>query len=424
MPILGSFICPHPPLIIPSVGMGEEKKVQKTINSYHQISKEIKDLEPETIIVISPHSIGYQDSFHISPDTTAKGDFNNFNSDEIIEVKYDENLRDAIIEEAISINFPVNKKEEINPSLDHGTMVPLYFINQEYNNYQTIRIGLSNLSLKDHYIFGTIIRKAIEKTNKKVVIIASGDLSHKLKEYGPYRIIETLSKWKLEELLNYEEEFLEKAAICGHPSFTIMAGILKNEILKTHVYSYEDITGVGYGIISFYPIKEKDPYVELAKKTIETYISKKEIIKIPEDISNNLINKKAGTFVTIYKNGNLRGCIGTIFPTTDSIAEEIIQNAISSATKDYRFNPIEKDELKDLTIKVDILNKSEPVNDITELNPKKYGIIVTQGYKRGLLLPDIEGVDTVEQQINISKQKGNIVGENYQIEKFTVERHS
>ena len=334
-------------------------------------------------------------------------------------------------------------------------MVPLYFIRKKYNDFKTIIIGLSGLSLVEHYMLGQIIQEVVNDSNKKVVYVASGDLSHKLQEYGPYgyieegpvydeKIMNVMSNAKFEELLEFDELFLDKAAECGHRSFTIMAGVLDGYNVQVNNYSHEDITGVGYGICSFYPkeknsernllekyldkykesIKSDDPFVVLAKDTINEYIINKKILEVPNDISNELINNQAGVFVSIHKFGNLRGCIGTIQAVMNSIAEEIIHNAISASTKDYRFSPITKDELPYLEINVDVLSPREKINSKDDLDPKKYGVIVSSGNKRGLLLPDLEGIETVDEQINIAKRKGNISNdENYQLERFEVIRH-
>jgi AmmeMemoRadiSam system protein A len=162
--------------------------------------------------------------------------------------------------------------------------------------------------------------------------------------------------------------------------------------------------------------------VELAKKTIESFITKGVVIPVPSDVPAEM-KEKAGVFVSIHKGENLRGCIGTFLPTTKSVAEEIIRNAIEAATRDPRFPPIKPEELKDLDISVDVLTKPVPVKDINELNPKKWGIIVTSGGRRGLLLPDLEGVDTAAQQIEICRHKAWIEHDApITIEKFEVRR--
>jgi len=180
--------------------------------------------------------------------------------------------------------------------------------------------------------------------------------------------------------------------------------------------------------------------VNLAKKTVETFIEERKIISPPEGLSEEFLKRKAGTFVTIEKNGNLRGCIGTYLPTRKNIAEEIIYNAIAAATEDWRFGPVEKEELPYLSYTVYILSEPELVKDLKELDPKKYGVIVKtapltpsgdvvfNGHfvaKTGLLLPDLEGIDTIEQQISIACQKAGIDPhqEKILIYKFTVEKY-
>ncbi len=191
-----------------------------------------------------------------------------------------------------------------------------------------------------------------------------------------------------------------------------------------------------------------NPLVLLAKQAVENYIEDKKTIPVPDDFPKEFLNRRAGVFVTIEKRKELRGlprsepkvllrgCIGTYLPVRDNIAEEIIHNAISAATEDWRFGPIKKAELPHLSYTVYILNKPEKVSDITELDPKKFGIIVKSGpssaeasagkEKSGLLLPDLEGVNTVVEQISICCQKGGIYlkEENIEIYKFTAEKYA
>ena len=445
---------PHPPLIIPEVGKGSEHQVDKTISSYQEVAKEIAKLNPETIIISSPHANYYSDYFYISGSKIVNGNFSSFGASIVsFSEEIDCELAREIERIAKKEDFPCGCIED--EILDHGTMVPLYFIRKELPKCKLIVVGLSTLPLLDNYHFGMIINQAINKLNRRVVFVASGDLSHKLQEYGPYgfvkegpiydeKIMKTMSSGNFNELLEYEEVFLDKAAECGHRSFTIMAGTLDGVDVKSKQLSHEDVTGVGYGICTFYPQdknkerefyqkyldriiennKSKDEYVNLAKKTIETYIKDKIKIKVPTSISNELLNKKAGVFVSIHKLGKLRGCIGTFLPTTNSIAEEIINNAISASTKDHRFSAITEDELKFLKINVDVLSKPESIKSKEELDPKKYGIIVTNGLRKGLLLPDLEGIDTVDEQIAIAKNKAGIMkDEDISLERFEVVRH-
>jgi AmmeMemoRadiSam system protein A len=165
------------------------------------------------------------------------------------------------------------------------------------------------------------------------------------------------------------------------------------------------------------------PIVDLAKKSVETYVREGKTVTVqvplPSEMSGN-----AGVFVSLKKHGELRGCIGTYMPSYDSIGTETIMNAISAATKDPRFSPVRADELDDLTYSVDILSSPEKVTEMSELDPRKYGIIVVSGHRRGLLLPDLEGVDTAEEQLRITRLKAGILPhDKVEIYRFEVNRY-
>lgn len=454
MGLLKAYVVPHPPLIVKEVGKGNEKEVIDTIESYEEIAKEIGELNPDTIIISSPHAKTYNDYFYYSTGNTIEGSFASFGAPN---VSFIEELDNELIDEIERIskeeNFPAGREKET--ALDHGSMVPLYFIRKYLPKCKIVVLGFSFLPLINNYKMGMIIKKAIDNLDKKIVYIASGDLSHKLQDYGPYgfieegplydkRIMDVLANNRFNELLEFTDSFLEKAAECGHRSFTIMAGLFDGLNIETKYYSHEDVTGVGYGILSFKPLsnnddrlfykkyldREKarttslDEYVNLAKKTINEYIANKKVIEIPYNTSKELLENKSGVFVSIHKFGSLRGCIGTILPITDNIATEIIRNAIAAATEDNRFVPVTEKELDYLEINVDVLTTPEKITSKEELNPKKYGVIVSSGYKRGLLLPDLEGVDSINKQIEIAKRKGNISdNEEYTLERFEVIRH-
>jgi AmmeMemoRadiSam system protein A len=148
-------------------------------------------------------------------------------------------------------------------------------------------------------------------------------------------------------------------------------------------------------------------------------------MEMPQDLPAELISRRAGAFVSIHEHGKLRGCIGTISPVRDCLAQEIIDNAVSASTRDPRFDPIRPAELKWLEISVDVLGDPEPVSSPDELDVKRYGVIVTKGRKRGLLLPDLDGVDTVEEQISIAKSKAGIADwdKKVELQRFEVVRH-
>ena len=460
MGIAAAFMVPHPPLIIPQIGRGEEHKIRQTTDSYHEIAQKIGQLQPETIVLISPHQIMYADYFHISPGPKARGDFGRFHAGEVkTEVSYDTGFVKKLCSTADKRNLSAGTLGEKDPSLDHGSLVPLYFINQYWRDYQLVRIGLSGLPLTAHYELGAAIRETAEALNRKTVVIASGDLSHRLKEDGPYgyqkegpeydsRIMSVMERGAFGELLEFSEDFCEKAGECGHRAFTVMAGALDGTDVEARRHSYEGPFGVGYGICSYrgfapnprrhfktqYEERERaqimekrrqeDPYVRLARKTIENYIRTGNLASLPEKLPKEMYIHRAGVFVSIKKEGRLRGCIGTLQATQPSIAEEILHNAISAAVNDPRFSPIEPEELDRLTISVDVLGEMEKIESPEQLDVKRYGVVVSSARKRGLLLPNLEGVDTVSDQIAIAKRKAGIGEEEpFHLERFEVVRH-
>ena len=170
--------------------------------------------------------------------------------------------------------------------------------------------------------------------------------------------------------------------------------------------------------------EHSDEYVRLAREAVEAYVLRREVLDVPAGLPDEMLSVQAGAFVSIHEHGDLRGCIGTIAPTRSCVAEEIIGNAISASTRDPRFPAIKPDELPWLDINVDVLGEPEDIDSEDELDVKRYGVIVSCGRRRGLLLPDLDGIDTPEQQVEIAMKKGGIHKfEKYKLQRFEVIRH-
>ncbi|MBE5924593.1 MAG: AmmeMemoRadiSam system protein A [Lachnospiraceae bacterium] len=472
MAIVGAFAVPHPPLIIPEVGRGKEKGIADTIKAYEKVSEMVADLKPETIVVITPHTVMYSDYFHISPGEGAVGSFAQFGAPEVgISAEYDTAFVKKLCVLCAENEVDAGVGGQKDPTLDHGTLIPLYFITKRYTDFNMVRIGISGLEPEEHYRLGMMIKRAAKELNRRVVCIASGDLSHKLTHDGPYgfspdagpydkEVMETLEKAEFGKLMEFNELRLEKVAVCGHRAFIVMGGAFDGVNVTSKRLSYEGPFGVGYGVVTFKPEEEdiearhflslrirkenerrakqkenEDVIVRLARKTLETYIREGRVVdykeeleiladKSEEDLISQMKNVKAGAFVSLHKNGRLRGCIGTIMPTKDRLAEEIVENAIAAATRDPRFDPVTVRELDELEYSVDVLGEIEDIKSEAELDVDRYGVIVTKGFKRGLLLPRLETIDTVKEQISIAKKKAGI-GENEEVKlsRFEVVRH-
>lgn len=461
MPMLGAILMPHPPVLLPEVGRGREREIAATGQAMEEAARAVAGWDPDVLIVSSPHTILYGDYFHIAPGSGGVGDMAAFGAPQVrIEAKYDVPLRDEIVSAAQTAGLEAGTLGQRDPALDHGVLIPLYFLGKAGVTCPIVRMGLSGFSPLDHYRLGQCVARAVEKLGRRAVFVASGDLSHKLKSDGPYgfapegpvfdeKVTQAMASGDFLQFLTMDPSLCQRAAECGLRSFQIMAGALDGLAVAPRLLSHEGTFGVGYGVALFPVTGEdesrrfaaaceqiqrarlaerragEDPWVGLARLSLETYVrTGRTLARLPDGLPRELTGQAAGAFVSLHKDGQLRGCIGTIGPTRENVAWEIVQNAVSACSRDPRFPAVRPDELDRLEYSVDVLGRPEPVDSPHQLDPRHYGVIVSCGQRRGLLLPDLDGVDTVEQQIDIARQKGGIrPGEPCKLERFRVVRH-
>jgi len=313
---------------------------------------------------------------------------------------------------------------------EHSIEVQLPFLQYFKPDIRLVPIVFSYYSDTTYKEIGREIAQAVKDLNREVVIIASSDMTH----YEPQEVAQEKDAQAIEAILDLDEDELLKRveelniSMCGYaPAVSLISAAKELGAVRAELVKYQtsgDTTGdysavVGYaGII----IKGMSPLVQLARKTVETFVREDKVIK-PGELTPEM-KEKAGVFVTLHKHSELRGCIGTFEPAQDNVAQEVIANAINSATRDPRFPPVAPSELKDLDYSVDVLTSPEPVDSQDQLDPRKYGCIVECGWRRGLLLPDLEGVDTVDYQIDICCQKAGIsLDEPVKLYRFEVKRY-
>ncbi len=470
MPVLGAIAVPHPPLIMPEVGRGEEKAIQKTIDAYRKAMAFVASLKPDTVVLTSPHAQGWRDYFSISGGAHASGDFSAFRAPGLeVGCDYDEEMAKSIESEMKEAGLRGGITPYSKEPLDHASMIPLRYLAEAMSEVRVVRISLSGFSPIIHYRLGQVVARCADRLGRRIVMIASGDLSHKLKAEGPYgfspegpvfdqQICSVFESGDFLKLLKFDPSMCDSAAECGFRSFLIMAGALDSLAVKSSLLSYEGPFGVGYAVATFavegedprrdfgdqYESEEReaasvrfekqDQVVSLARQTVEAVVRNAKLLRdegydavkkhFPE-IPDALRKVRASCFVTLHKFGQLRGCIGTLSPITDCLGDEIQHNAMSACTADPRFEPVTEDELPYLEYSVDVLAVPEPIGSERDLNPKIYGVIVSKGSRRGVLLPDLEGVDTVERQLAIAKQKAGLDPDEPEcsLMRFTVTRH-
>ncbi|NLZ39455.1 MAG: AmmeMemoRadiSam system protein A [Firmicutes bacterium] len=450
--VVHAGIYPHPAIVIPAVGGVEAKRVARTAAAMNELAGRVKESGADVLVLITPHGPMFRDAVALLVEEQLTGSLAQFGAPEIkFAWRIEKSVLQAVELEAVRLGIDcvsLDKRRSaaygVDLSLDHGAMVPLYFLQQQDIALPLVHITFGLLPPKQLYSFGKAVRWALLRLKRKAAVVCSADFSHRLTKDAPAgfspagklfdrKLIQLLEKYDVEAILNLDQQLVEEAGECGYRSLLITLGILDGETVEPEILSYEGPFGVGYLVAdltpgrkgkvqSFFMQQEESEYVQLARQALETYVRSKKIIDPP--LTSPLCRQRAGTFVSLHLNGELRGCIGTIEPQQENLAAEIIENAIAAGFYDPRFPPVSEEELPDLVYSVDVLETPEAVSSSTELDPQQFGVIVEKGQRRGLLLPNLAGVETAEAQIKIALQKAGIAPEeDYKLYRFRVQRY-
>jgi len=446
-------IAPHPPIMVPEVGLESTAEVRSSIDAMAELAERLTASGAETVVIISPHAPLDPAAFVAYEGPQLYGDFANFRAPTATaHAELNEELLSEITRAAAGEKLGVLRIRGFD--LDHGTLVPLYFLQKNGWQGRLVAFGYSFLSNEQHVRFGNCIRQAIDKIGRPVGFVASGDLSHRLRPEAPAgyhpkahlfdeEVVDAIRTGSTSRIVNIDHELRRTAGECGFRSMLVALGVAQGLEPSCEVISYEAPFGVGYMVAQLVSAGTESRPVglasgsraqssfgaelpALARLTVETFIATGAVIP-PPDNPSDLLKARAACFVTIKThNGDLRGCIGTIEPASDNLAQELTSNAIKSATRDPRFPPVRADELPNLKYSVDVLSAPEPAQ-LEDLDPNQYGVIVEEegGTNRGLLLPHLEGVDTVAKQLEITYRKAGIApGTPVKLFRFRAERYS
>jgi len=375
---------------------------------------------PHTAIIIGPNHTGMGKPFAV-----------------MAEGLWQTPLGDVHINEALARKIVTTsrylKDDALAHEQEHSIEVQLPLLQYFKPDIQIVPVILTRTTSEVYKEIAQAMAMSIRESGQDVIIIASSDMTH----YEPHDKAREKDLEVIDAILELDEsrmlELVQKnrVSMCGAGPVACLIRAARDLGGGTaELVSYRtsgETTGdyssvVGYAGIIIRP-KILNPLVGLAKEAVETYVRQREVIKPPAALSDEMMGK-AGVFVSLHKGRELRGCIGTFTPSKRNVAEEIIANAINAAIEDPRFSPVVAGELTDLDYSVDVLFPPEAISDASELDPRKYGVIVESGTRRGLLLPDLEGVDTAEQQIEISRIKAGInAHEPVELYRFEVKRY-
>jgi AmmeMemoRadiSam system protein A/AmmeMemoRadiSam system protein B len=429
--------------------------VRSSIDAMAELTERVIRSGAETVVMISPHAPLEPDAFVAYDGPQLYADFANFRAPAVtIQAQLDGELLNEIARIAAEQSLATIRIKGFD--LDHGTAVPLYFLQRYGWSGRVVALGYSFLSNAAHVRFGECVRQAIEQVGRPVAFIASGDLSHRLKLEAPAgynpeahlfdaEVVDAIRSCATKRIVDLDPELRRLAGECGYRSMLVAIGVAHELEPSCEVINYEAPFGVGYLVAQLLArtrsadilsaqraeraqnlmVEAGKVLPRLARQVVETLVKEGRVIAAPEN-SADLLSQRAGCFVSIKTlAGELRGCIGTIEPSKGTLAEEIVINALSAATRDPRFAPVRADELPGLKYSVDVLSQPEPVK-LEDLDPAVYGVIVEDknGLRRGLLLPNLKGIDTAAQQVEIASRKAGIpAGDEIKLWRFRADRY-
>ncbi len=452
--VLG-IIAPHPPIMVEAVGGPRAAVTAASAHAMERAAEALAAFAPDTLVIMSPHAPAVSDAFAVDTSPRVAGTLAAFGAPGAsFSYHTDLELAEGILSAYAGADLPTIPRSadpRLAPGeLDHGVLVPLSFLDPR-GEHPVVVLSLSGRSLADHRRAGTAVAEAATALRRRIAFIASGDLSHRLTPDAPAgharraplfdaEVVRLVGEGDLDALAAIDPALIAEAGECGLRSFIALAGAVPEP--SAEVLAYEGPWGVGYLTAIVRPDAapgsratpaagrkggaaggDSHPIVAYARAVIEAHVLGEAPPPPPPAADLADLPARAGAFVTLSRGGALRGCIGTIAPTTDSLAEEVARNAVKAATEDPRFPPLGPAELADLELKVDVLHEPESTT-AHELDPARFGVIVSCGWRRGLLLPDLEGIDSAAQQLEIARRKAGIgPDESVRLERFRVDRH-
>ena len=469
-------LLPHPPVLLPEVGGAMAGPVQPTVDAMRQVGHHIAALEPQALILLSPHGPLLADSMGIGLSPAAQGDFASFAAPGVqLSAECDVALAEALQAACARSALPLAAVDSLTGPprelgvyrLDHGAAVPLCILLPLIGRVPVVLLGFSALPRATHRAFGQRIRDVCEASGKRVVFVASGDLSHRLTPTAPAgydprgqvfddAVLAAVSAGDWNALASIPEDLVEAAGVCGYLSLLTLTGVLGDVPASSQVLSYQGTYGVGYAVAAMVPRAlqvtadsvrpateplgrsgrpESAPFafpegppgeqmLALVRATLVAYTARGDRLRLPSPVPAALSGAGA-CFVTLRLRGQLRGCVGTMLPVQPSLAAEIVENAIGAASRDPRFLPLHASELPALSCSVDVLTRPEPIAGLDALDPQRYGLVVVQQDRVGLLLPELPEITTVDAQYRACLQKAGITNPtNVALYRFEVTRYA
>ncbi len=420
-PVAIAALLPHAPIICPPVAGPRADAVASTTAACAEVGREVAAATPDVVVITAPHGARHPTDLTLHTAPRLAGDLGRFGAPEVrVELPGAVALADAIIEAGIS-GMVVRPLE--SGGLEYSTVVPLSFLTGAGWRGPTLVVGLPYPGEGDPAAIGAAVAAAADHLGVHIGVIASGDMSHRLTADAPAgfdpdgarfdaKVTTLLRTHDFQALRHLDPALLARAGEDCLDSLLFAAGCLGFEAHAPRLLSYEGPFGVGYGVAILAAPDEGSGGVgslpELARDAIRAYVVEGRVYT-PEVAMPPEWQERAPVFVTLHTPaGELRGCIGSLEPTTANVAAETMDRAVAAATADPRFAPVRPEEVEELDVEVSVLSPLEAVDSIADLDPSRYGVVVEAGGRRGVLLPAIPSIDDAETQVAIARRKAGL----------------
>ncbi|WP_165252804.1 AMMECR1 domain-containing protein [Adlercreutzia sp. ZJ304] len=439
--IVGRFIMPHSPNTIPWLSKGHYKEATQTTTACEEIGSRIGQLKPDTIIVISAHAPSVGNYFYVPKRKIMYGNTGEFSfRQHMIKKEPAWNFIDKLVEVGKRNSCPITtfennprlrRKHKLNGSFDLATYIPLYFVEQFWQDYRLVTISLSDLPPSDHYLCGTVIERTIQQLEGTYVIIASAELSHKTTEDSPYGYVEdglifnglvcqSILDGNVNKLLSLDYARRNHVGQCGVDAIAMLYGTGNSMKFSGDILSYEHTFGIGMVVASLTHTnkkskttnsaikarsleltadkrsRESEP-VRLARKAIDYYLRTGETLDDPPPSSIPALMEPSGVFISLVKNGKWRGFYGNPDPTEFSAAHDIIDYALTAVIEND-IGPISRKELREIDIVVELVTSIEPVSDMSMYDCNSYGVLVKYRQTEGIIVANAPSIANTERQ--------------------------
>jgi len=437
-----AVLMPHAPVLVPELAGERLIDVASTVAAMRKLAGRVMKHQPAALALVSPHSPRRRRAFGVWTTERHSGSLARFNAPELaVDLPNDRTMLAELMNAADACG--TNLWFIDDGELDHGAVVPLWFMQEAGWRGPTTILSLNDVTNGSLEKLGRIINKAATRRGGPVALIASGDMSHRLQPGAPCgyhpdarcfdeEFIHQVDAGDAPGLLHFDRGLRGLAGEDVVDSTVVALTAVGNDMRGHRVLSYEGPFGVGYGVAVLHeresdlleePLAEAAALPHVARLSVATALGLCEA-ECPAPIG--ISGQEAPVFVTLRNlRGELRGCVGTITPRRTHVIEETWFNARAAAFEDTRFAPLRPDELDEILFEVSMLHSFEEVSDVADIDPRQHGVIVSaSGARRGLLLPGIESVETAAQQIAIARRKGFIEAhETVRLQRFRVDKY-